>query len=96
MQILKGTKREITLMEWNEQLKKAEKKLSDSQECERRFGDGDSKQWVDEDEKKVAEIKQHIKEVTEYMDKHNIKQSTTPSRAANPGKEAGGHDNERN
>lgn len=25
MQILKGTKREITLMEWDEQLKKAEK-----------------------------------------------------------------------
>lgn len=24
-------------------------------------------------EEKVAEIKQHIKEVTEYMDKHNIK-----------------------
>ena len=73
MQILKGTKREITLMEWDEQLKKAKKKLSDSQECFRRFGDNDSKQWIEEDEKKVNEIKQHIKEVTEFMDKNNIK-----------------------
>ena len=73
MQILKGSKREIALMEWDEQLKKAEKKLADSKECYRRFSDDDSKQWVEEDEKKVAEIKQHIKEVTEFMDKNNIK-----------------------
>ena len=73
MQILKGTKREITLMEWEEQLKKAEKKLSDSQECYKRFGDSDSKQWIEEDEKKVFEIKQNIKEVIAFMDEHNIK-----------------------
>ena len=73
MQVLKGTKREITLMEWDEQLKKAEKKLADSKECYRRFGDEDSKQWVAEDEAKVAKIKQQIKEVTEFMDVHNIK-----------------------
>lgn len=73
MQILKGSKREITLMEWDEQLKKAEKKLADSKECYQRFGDDDSKQWIEEDENKVAEIKQHIKEVTDFMDAHNIK-----------------------
>lgn len=73
MQILTGTKRETTLMEWDEQLKKAEKRLADSNECFRRFGDEDSKQWIEEDEKKVNKIKQDIKEVTEYMDKHNIK-----------------------
>lgn len=44
MQILRGTKREITLMQWNEQLEKAKKKLEDSKECYRRFGDEDSKQ----------------------------------------------------
>lgn len=73
MTVLRGTKREITLMEWGEVLAKAEKKLFDSQECFRRFGDSDSKQWIEEDEKKVAQIKQRIKEVTEFMDKHNIK-----------------------
>ena len=72
MQILTGTKREITLMQWNEQLAKAEKRLEDSKECYRRFGDDDSKQWIEEDQAKVDEIKQSIKEVIEYMDKHNI------------------------
>lgn len=73
MQILTGTKREITLMEWNEVLAKAEKRLSDSKECFRRFGDDDSKQWIEVDQKKVDKIKQDIKEVTEFMDKNNIK-----------------------
>ena len=72
MQILTGTKRQITMMEWNEQLAKAEKRLEDSKECYRRFGDDDSKQWIEEDQAKVDKIKQSIKEVTEYMDKHNI------------------------
>ena len=33
MQILRGTKRQITLMEWNEQLEKANKRLDNSKEC---------------------------------------------------------------
>ena len=73
MQVLRGTKREITLMQWNEQLAKAEKRLEDSRECYRRFGEDSDKQHVEEDEKKVAEIKRHIEEVIAYMDSHNIK-----------------------
>ena len=71
MQRLTGTKREITLKLWNEQLEKAEKRLAESRKCQEKFGDHE--EWVKEDEEKVAEIKQHIKEVTEYMNKHNIK-----------------------
>ena len=33
MQVLKGTKREITLMLWNEQLEKAKKRLEESKKC---------------------------------------------------------------
>lgn len=73
MQILRGTKREITLMEWNEQLRKAEKRLSDSKKCFEFYGDSDDKQRVAEDEEKVMEIKKHIAEVIEFMDAHNIK-----------------------
>lgn len=73
MQILTGTKREITMMEWNEVLAKAEKKLADSKKCYELYGDDDSKQWIEEDEKKVAEIKQQIKEVIDFMDNHGIK-----------------------
>lgn len=72
MRILKGTKREITLMEWGEVLNKAEKRLEESKECFRRFGDEDSKKWIEEDQKKVDKIKQQIAEVIEFMDKHNI------------------------
>lgn len=71
MQILTGTKREITLFQWNEQLEKAEKRLAESQECHRRFGDNED--WVVEDQRKVDEIKQQIKEVIATMDKLGIK-----------------------
>lgn len=72
MQILTGTKREITMMEWNETLAKAEKKLADSKKCFELYGDEDSRRWIAEDEKKVSEIKDRIKKVVAYMDAHNI------------------------
>lgn len=72
MQILKGSKREITMMLWNEQLEKAEKRLVDSTECYNRFKDKDSKEWMEKDKEKVKEIKQQIKEVTELMDARGI------------------------
>lgn len=73
MQILTGTKREITLMQWNEQLEKAKKRLEESKKCYELYGDEDSKQWIAEDEKKVAYIEKKIKEVVAFMDEHNIK-----------------------
>ena len=71
MQILRGSKRQITLMQWNEQLEKAQKRLNDSKKCHELYGGNED--WITEDEAKVKEIERHIKEVTEYMDKHNIK-----------------------
>ena len=73
MQILTGTKREITLMQWNEQLEKAKKRLEESKKCYELYGDEDGKQWIAEDEKKVADIYKKIKEVVAFMDEHNIK-----------------------
>lgn len=73
MQILKGTKREITLKLWNERLEKAKKKLEDSRKCYELYKDEDSKQWIAEDEQKVTEIERQIKGVVAYMDEHNIK-----------------------
>lgn len=71
MEILTGTKREIALLQWNEQLQKAEKRLQDSQKVFELFGDNE--EWVKEDQRKVDEIKKQIKEVVEYMDIHNIR-----------------------
>ena len=73
MQVLTGTKRQITIMQWNEQLEKAKKRLAESEECYRRFGDPDMKEWVEEDEAKVAEIEKNIAKVIQFMDEHNIK-----------------------
>lgn len=73
MQILRGTKREITMMEWNEVLKKAEKKLADSKKCYELYGDEDSKAWIAQDEEEVKKIMKQIEEVTRFMDEHNIK-----------------------
>ena len=71
MEILKGSKREITLMLWNEQLEKAKKRLEDSKKCYELFGD--NKEWIEEDEEKVKEIERNITKVINYMDKNNIK-----------------------
>ena len=72
MQVLRGSRREIVMMEWNELLAKAEKRLAESEECYRRFGDEDSKQWIEEDKAKVEKIKEQIKDVVAHMDAHNI------------------------
>ena len=72
MQVLRGSRREIVMMEWNELLAKAEKRLAESEECYRRFGDEDSKQWIEEDKAKVEKIKEQIKEVVAHIDAHNI------------------------
>jgi hypothetical protein len=71
MQILTGTKRQITLMQWNEKLEKAQKRLNDSKKCHELYGDHED--WIAEDETKVKEIEAHIRQVIEYMDKNNIK-----------------------
>lgn len=72
MQILRGTRRQITLMEWDEVLSKAEKSLAESEECYKLYGDEDYKQWIEEDKAKVEKIKQQIREVVAFMDAHNI------------------------
>ena len=60
-------------MQWNEQLEKAKKILEESKKCYELYQDEDSKQWIEEDQKKVEKIEQQIKEVIAFMDEHNIK-----------------------
>ena len=43
MQVLRGTKREVTLMLWNEQLEKAKKRLEESKAGEDLRGGSDSR-----------------------------------------------------
>ena len=70
MQVLKGTKREITIMLWDEQIAKAKKRLEDSKKCFELYGDNE--EWIAEDEKKLAELEQHKSEAIAFMDAHGI------------------------
>lgn len=73
MQILKGTKREITMMQWQEQLEKYMKRANDSMECFRLYHGADDLIHLTEDCEKLIELCKHTKEVIEFMDKNNIR-----------------------
>ena len=70
MQVLKGTKREITIMLWDEQIAKAKKRLADSKKCFELYGDNED--WIAEDEKKIDDLEQRKREAIAYMDEHGI------------------------
>lgn len=65
-----GNKYEITVFEWYELLAKAEKRLDESIECNRRFGDNE--EWIVEDTDKVNKIKTDIEEVKTKLESMNI------------------------
>lgn len=73
MQTLKGSKREITLMEWQEQLEKYIKRANDCMECFRLYHEADDLTHLKEDCEKLIELCNNTKEVIAFMDKNNIK-----------------------
>lgn len=73
MEILTGTKREISIMTWMEQLEKNIKRANDSMECFRRFEEADDLEHLIEDCEKLAEIAKQAKKAIGYMDYNNIR-----------------------
>ena len=73
MRVLTGTKREITIMQWQEQLEKYMKRANDSMECFRRFHETDDLIHLSEDCEKLIELSNHTKEAIGFMDKNNIR-----------------------
>lgn len=67
------SRRESVLSDWDRLLKKAEKSLEDSKTLYELYGDEDYKQWIEEDQEKVDEVKKQIEDVIKFMDEHNIK-----------------------
>jgi predicted SAM-dependent methyltransferase len=65
-----GNKYEITMYEWYEILAKAEKRLQESIECNKRFGDNED--WITEDTEKVEKIKNDIEQVKQKLESMNI------------------------
>lgn len=68
MEVLTGTKREITIRLWKEQLEKHMKRANESMECFRRFEEADDLAHLIEDCEKIIENAKHAKAVIEMMD----------------------------
>lgn len=73
MQILTGTRREITIMGWHEVLDKYMKRANDSMECFRRFSEASDLEHLIEDCENILENAKKAKEAIERMDVCNIK-----------------------
>jgi hypothetical protein len=73
MEILTGTKREITLNQWTEQIKKQLNRASDAAMCFYRFSDADDLGRLTESCRQIIEIAQNAKAAIDFMDSHNIK-----------------------
>jgi len=65
-----GNKYEITMFQWYEILAKAQKKLDESIECNRCFGDNE--EWIVEDTEKVNKTKAEVKEIEDKMKAMNL------------------------
>lgn len=70
MEIMTGSKREITIRLWQEQVDKYRERLAQSEEVMRRFGECE---WLEEDRQKVLEVETGMREAIEYMDRQGIK-----------------------
>ena len=73
MQVLTGTRREITVLQWREQIEKHVKRANDSMECFRRFGEASDLEHLIEDCEKILENAKKAKEISERMDVMGIK-----------------------
>ena len=65
-----GNKYEITMFQWYEILAKAEKRLEESIECNKRFGDNE--EWIIEDAEKVNKAKADIEKIKAKLENMNI------------------------
>lgn len=72
MQIITGTKRDITIFQWQEQIEKHVKRANDSMECFRRFKEADDLEHLIEDCQKIIEYAEHAKKAIQFMDFHGI------------------------
>lgn len=67
MQILKGSKKEIALMEWQEQLEKYMKRANDSMECFRLYHEADDLTHLKEDCEKLIVLCNNAKEAIDFI-----------------------------
>lgn len=73
MQILTGSKRDIAILEWQEQIEKHMKRLNNSMECFRRFHEASDLEHMLEDIQELQLYVSGCKKVIERFDYMGIK-----------------------
>ena len=73
MQVITGTKRDVTIMEHTEQLEKDIKNLNDSMECFRKFKGTDDLDRLIGHCNSLIKKATSAKEAIEFMDQNNIR-----------------------
>ena len=73
MEVLTGTRREITIGLWKEKLEKHMKRANESMECFRRFEEADDLAHLIEDCEKIIENAKQAKKCIEFMNANGIK-----------------------
>lgn len=68
MQVITGSRREVTVKLWEEQLEKQVKRLNNSMECFRRFHEDSDAEHIMEDAKRLAEIAEGAKNAIYQLD----------------------------
>ena len=72
MQILSGSKRDITMKLWKERVTKEINRASSAAECFDIFGGADDLDSLIEHCERLIETARNAKSAIEYMDQHNI------------------------
>lgn len=72
MEILTGTKREITLKQYNELLSKHIKRANESMECFNKFSGIDDLEHLKEDAEKIIYYSNQAIEAINFMNNNNI------------------------
>jgi len=67
IQVMTGTRKEITIKLWKEQLEKHMKRANNSMECFRRFEEADDLEHLIEDCERIIENARHAKSVIEKL-----------------------------
>lgn len=66
------SKREIVVAEWNRAIELAENRLADSTKCFELFGESTDKDHMEEDQKRLDELKKQFSDVLRYMDARGV------------------------
>ena len=72
VEVLCGTRKEVTVRLWEEEMEKYVKRVNDSMECFRRFHEDSDAEHVMEDAEKLADVARRVRDVIYFMEVEKI------------------------